>query len=129
MLGMDALDLSFSNLIQIIKMRTAAGFIPSFTAGTRKTQDRSNPPVTATILHKITQRWGAAATQWVVELCFEDLFIWNTWMWAQRTETPLRMLAWGSSTYTYVTTTRFILHTTAARFRGCTFVLFCSRGW
>ena len=47
MLGMDALDLSFSNLIQIIKMRTAAGFVPSFTAGTRKTQDRSNPPVTA----------------------------------------------------------------------------------
>ena len=71
MLSLDALDLSFSNLIQIIKMRTSAGFIPSYSAGTLKSRDRSNPPVTANILHHITQRWGAAKTQWVVELCFD----------------------------------------------------------
>ena len=33
MLSMDALDLSLSNLIQIVKMRTSAGFIPSYAAG------------------------------------------------------------------------------------------------
>ena len=101
-----------------------------------KTQDRSNPPVTAKILHEITKRWGVAKTQWVVELCFEDLFTWNTWMYAERTNSvaqarphalastankqmyadtsmqaqvqtnstsplPPRMLAWGSSPYTY----------------------------
>ena len=71
MLSLDALDLSLSNLIQIIKMRTSAGFIPSYSAGTLKSRDRSNPPVTANILHRITQRWGAAKTQWVVELCFD----------------------------------------------------------
>jgi hypothetical protein len=71
MLSLDALDLSFSNLIQIIKMRTSAGFIPSYSAGTLKSRDRTNPPVTANILHQITQRWGAAKTQWVVELCFD----------------------------------------------------------
>ena len=46
-----------------------------------KTRDRSNPPVTAKILHEITKRWGANKTQWVVELCFDDLLNWNTWMW------------------------------------------------
>ena len=71
MLSLDALDLSFSNLIQIIKMRTSAGFIPSYSAGTLKSRDRTNPPVTANILLQITQRWGAAKTQWVVELCFD----------------------------------------------------------
>jgi hypothetical protein len=101
MLGMDALDLSFSNLIQIVKMRTAAGFIPSLSSGTFKSQDRSNPPVTAAVLQKIVRRWGANRTRWVVELCFEDLFIWNTWMFNERTETPLYMLSWGSSPYVY----------------------------
>jgi hypothetical protein len=88
MLSLDALDLSFSNLIQIIKMRTTAGFIPSYSAGTHKTRDRSNPPVTAKILHEITKRWGANRTRWVVELCFDDLLNWNTWMYTRRYHTP-----------------------------------------
>lgn len=97
MLSLDSLDWSFSNLIQIIKMRTSAGFIPSYSAGTKKTRDRSNPPVTAKILHEITKRWGANKTQWVVELCFDDLLNWNTWMWTRRTETPLGLLTWGTA--------------------------------
>ena len=56
-------------------------------------------------MHKITQRWGENLTRWVVELCFEDLFNWNTWMWAERTVmvpgTSLRMLSWGSNMYTF----------------------------
>ena len=47
MLSLDALDWSLSNLIQIVKMRTSAGFIPSLSMGTGKSRDRSNPPVTA----------------------------------------------------------------------------------
>jgi hypothetical protein len=88
-------------LIQIIKMRTSAGFIPSFSAGTTKTRDRSNPPVTAKILHEITKRWGLAKTKWVVELCFDDLLNWNTWMYTRRTETPLHLLSWGSNPFPY----------------------------
>ena len=53
------------------------------------------------ILHEITKRWGKDATRWVVELCFEDLFVWNTWMWTQRREKPLGMLSWGSDPYPY----------------------------
>lgn len=78
-LSLDALELSLSNLIQIIKMRTSAGFIPSYSAGTVKSRDRSNPPVTAKVLHEITKRWGVTKTKWVVELCFDDLLEWNTW--------------------------------------------------
>ena len=101
MLSLDALDLAFSNLIQIVKMRTSAGFIPSYSAGTLKSRDRTNPPVTANILHKITQRWGAERTKWAVELMFDDLLNWNTWMFARRREAPLGLLSWGSNPYPY----------------------------
>jgi hypothetical protein len=57
--------------------------------------------VTAKVLHEITKRWGANRTRWVVELCFDDLLEWNTWMFTQRREFPLGMLAWGSNPYTY----------------------------
>ena len=100
-LSLDNLDLAFSNLIQIIKMRTSAGFVPSYTAGTVKSRDRSNPPVTAKVLHEITKRWGPAATGWVVELCFDDLLNWNTWQWTHRREAPLGLMAWGSDPYPY----------------------------
>lgn len=101
MLSLDTFDWSISNLVQIVKMRTSAGFIPSLSMGTGKSRDRSNPPVTAKILHEITLRWGANKTRWVVELCFEDLFTWNTWMWNERREMPLGMLSWGSDPYPY----------------------------
>jgi hypothetical protein len=100
-LSLDALDLSLSNLIQIIKMRTSAGFVPSYAAGTVKSRDRSNPPVTAKVLHEITKRWGPSKTRWVVELCFDDLLNWNTWMWTNRREYPLGMMSWGSNPYPY----------------------------
>ena len=95
------LEPRFSNLIQIVKMRTSAGFIPSYSAGTLKSRDRTNPPVTANILYKITQRWGAERTKWAVELMFDDLFVWNTWMFARRREAPLGLLSWGSNPYPY----------------------------
>eukprot|EP00041_Stephanoeca_diplocostata_P022284 m.529731 g.529731 ORF g.529731 m.529731 type:complete len:1108 (+) comp22020_c0_seq2:118-3441(+) len=102
MFSLDALDLAISNLVQVIKMRTAAGFIPSLSAGTFKSRDRSNPPVTAKVLHEIIKRWGVNdRTQWVVDLCFDDLFTWNTWMYTQRRETPLGMLSWGSNPFRY----------------------------
>lgn len=101
MLSLDALELSLSNLIQIIKMRTSAGFLPSYSSGTVKSRDRSNPPVTAKVLYEIVQRWGAEKTLWVVDLCFDDLFNWNTWLFANRREVPLGLMSWGSSPYPY----------------------------
>ena len=46
-------------------MRTTAGFVPSYSAGTHKTRDRSNPPVTAKV------RTGHALT--LRSLCADDL--------------------------------------------------------
>ena len=54
-----------------------------------KSRDRSNPPVTAKVLNEITKRWGVAKTKWVVELCFDDLLEWNTWMFENRREVCL----------------------------------------
>ena len=101
MLGLDALDLSVSNLIQIVKGRTSAGFIPSIHAGTFKSRDRTNPPVTAQILQRLVDRWGPERMRWVVELCFDDLLNWNTWMYARRREAPAGLLSWGSDPYPY----------------------------
>lgn len=40
---------AISNLIQIIKSKVAAGFVPNFAAGGAKSQDRSEPPVGAKV--------------------------------------------------------------------------------
>jgi hypothetical protein len=33
----------------------------------------------------------------VVELCFDDLLNWNTWMYTRRREAPVGLLSWGSN--------------------------------
>ena len=75
-------------------MRTSAGFVPSYSSGTHKTRDRTNPPVTSKILGEIVRRWGAPRTRWAVSLLFDDLYNWNTWLHANRREAhpePLRV--------------------------------------
>tara|TARA_B110000208_G_scaffold134378_1_gene162547 strand:- start:163 stop:1869 length:1707 start_codon:yes stop_codon:yes gene_type:complete len=101
LLSIDALDLALQNFIQIVKGRTSAGFVPSLHAGTFKSRDRSNPPVSAKILLEIVQKWGVQKTRWVVELLFEDLFTWNSWWWTRRREAPAGLLSWGSDPYPY----------------------------
>jgi len=101
MLSLDAPDLAISNLVQIVKMRTSAGFIPSFASGTRKTRDRSNPPVTSKVLLEMLHRWGSERMGWVVELLFDDLYTWNSWMWLRRREAPVGLLSWGSDPFPY----------------------------
>ena len=82
-------------------MRTSAGFVPSYSSGTHKTRDRTNPPVTGRILAEIARRWGGEATGWAVALLFDDLFNWNSWLWANRREAPRGLLSWGSNPYPY----------------------------
>ena len=64
MLAVDraGLPLAISNLVQVVKMRTSAGFIPSFSTGTHKTRDRSNPPVTSRVLLEIAKKYGLGRT-------------------------------------------------------------------
>eukprot|EP00039_Didymoeca_costata_P032943 m.40010 g.40010 ORF g.40010 m.40010 type:complete len:1184 (+) comp9617_c0_seq4:174-3725(+) len=99
MLSLDALDLSFSNLIQIIKMRTAGGFLPGLHTGTFNTEDTTQPTVTGKVLYEIVKRYGIEKTRWVVELCFDDLYNWNTWLFTTRREAPLGIVSHGSTPY------------------------------
>jgi hypothetical protein len=38
-----------SNLFQVIKSKTAAGFVPNFAAGGLRSQDRTEPPIGAKV--------------------------------------------------------------------------------
>ena len=105
MFGLDSLELALSNLIAVVKSKTVAGFVPGLSAGTSKTRTSTQPPVTAKALHEIAKRWGANRTRWAVELCFDDLYNWNTWMYTQRREPPFGLLTCGDSPYaSYVRT-------------------------
>lgn len=99
MLGMDALGLALSQIVALVKTKTAAGFVPEFSSGSFKTRTDSQPPVTAKALHEIAKRWGVNRTRWALELCLDDLYAWNTWMYTQRREVPLGLLSYGSSPY------------------------------
>ena len=101
MLSLDALDLALNNVIQLVKMKTAGGFVPGWTAGTFQTNDVSDPPLLSRVLLEIVKRWGLPRTRWVVELCFDDLYNWNTWIFANRREVPLGLLSYGSSPYPF----------------------------
>ncbi len=50
MLSLDAKELAYSQLIQVIRSKTAAGFVPNFAAGQVKTTDRTEPPIGAKVL-------------------------------------------------------------------------------
>lgn len=99
MLGIDAPELALSQIIALIKMKTAAGFVPGFSSGTFKMRQASQPPIVAKALYEIATRWGVNRTRWALELCFDDLLVWNTWMFTQRREAPLGLLSYGESAY------------------------------
>ena len=99
MFGLNSLELALSNLIAVVKSKTVAGFVPGLSAGTSKTRTSTQPPVTAKALHEIVKRWGPNRTRWAVELCFDDLYNWNTWMYTQRREIPAGLLTCGDSPY------------------------------
>lgn len=80
MLGMDALGLSLSQIVALVKMKTAAGFVPMFSSSLYKVRSASNPPITAKALYEISLRWGLNRTRWALELCADDLYGWNTCM-------------------------------------------------
>lgn len=44
-----AKDLAYSNFIQVIRSRTARGFVPNYSAGGSKSVDRTEPPIGAKV--------------------------------------------------------------------------------
>ena len=70
MLSFDSADLGFSALIQLVKSKTADGFIPNWATPQHK-RTWSQPPIASRVLHEMHQKHNNAS--WVVELLFDDL--------------------------------------------------------
>jgi putative isomerase len=74
-------ELAYSSLIQVVRSRTAKGFVPNFSAGGAKSQDRSEPPLGAKVLREIYETYNEA---WLVELLWDDLAVQIDWFWWNR---------------------------------------------
>ena len=68
--GADAEAYAYSNLFQVMKSKTAAGFVPNYAAGGMRSQDRTEPPVGAKVTLEIFKKFNAS---WVVDVVWEFL--------------------------------------------------------
>jgi putative isomerase len=91
MLSLDSKELGYSVLIQIVKAKSASGFVPNGWAPTRKST-HSQPPVGSKVLHEMYRKFG---DKWLVELLFDDLKDWSDWFDSQRRLAPLYITALG----------------------------------
>ena len=78
-------------LLQVVKAKTAAGFVPNGAAPTRKST-HSQPPVGSKVLLEMYRRY---ADVWLVHLLYADLLDWSNWWDANRRLPPLNMTALG----------------------------------
>ena len=90
-LDADAKAIGYSILIQIVKAKSARGFVPNGWAPTRKST-HSQPPVGAKVLHEMYTRYRDL---WLVELLYDDLKDWSDWFEAERRLAPLNLTALG----------------------------------
>ena len=95
MLSLDAKELAYSNLIQVIKSKCSEGFVPNFSAASTKSLDRTEPPIGARVLLELYQRFE---DKWLVELLFDDLLDWNNWFYHQRVGKMDGLVRLGGST-------------------------------
>ena len=95
MLSLHSKGFAISNLMQIVKSRTMAGFVPGYEKGIEKTRDKTEPPIGSKVVHEIYKRYGSDVL-WVVELLFDDLYDWNSWFVRRRTLQPLGLICLGS---------------------------------
>lgn len=101
--GLDNKDIAYSNLFQVIKSKTAAGFVPNFATGGFKTQDRTEPTIGAKVLLELYKKHK---DRWVVEVLFDDLVDWNDWVLDHRILQPEGLVALGSHSAQYLDPSR-----------------------
>ena len=85
--------IAYSNLIQVIRSKTADGFVPNFAGGGSKSMDRTEPPIGAKVLLELYRKFG---DEWIVALLYDDLKDWNDWFTRERVLEPLGLIALGS---------------------------------
>ena len=88
-----AKPIAYSNFIQVIRSRTARGFVPNYSAGGSKSVDRTEPPIGATVLLELHTRFNDT---WLAEFLFDDLLAWSDWFVAEREFGPLGLVSLGS---------------------------------
>ena len=50
-------EIAYSNLVQVIRSRTARGFVPNYSAGGTKSVDRTEPPIGAKVRARDVTLW------------------------------------------------------------------------
>jgi len=92
--ALDEKAYAYSNFIQVVKSKTAAGFVPNFSSAGQKSVDRTEPAIGANVLLKLYNKFG---DRWLVELLFDDLLDWHDWFVAFRVLQPAGLLCLGSN--------------------------------
>ena len=92
MLSLDAKELAYSNFIQVIKSKTANGFVPNFSGSTAKSLDRTEPPIGARVLLEMYKRYK---DKWLVQLLFNDILDWNEWFYRERVDQKVGLVSLG----------------------------------
>ena len=85
--------MAYSNLFQVMKSKSAAGFVPNYAAGGMRSEDRSEPPVGAKVTLELFKKYGKA---WVVDVVWDDLMDWSDWFLRRRVLQPAGLVALGS---------------------------------
>ena len=90
---MDAKELAYSQLIAVIKTKTAKGMVPNYWQPQEISYDRTEPIIGSKVLHETFKRWGEP---WFVELLFDDCYDWTQWFFRRRRDAPLGLIVLGS---------------------------------
>ena len=91
--GLDNKEIAYSNLFQVVKSKTAAGFIPNWSTGGVKSQDRTEPPIGARVLWELYKKYNE---KWIIEALWDDLLDWNDWFMSNRILQPFGLVGLGS---------------------------------
>lgn len=94
MLAFENKDLAYANVIAITKEISRNGFIPNFSSGNGKSEDRSQPPVGSLIVKEIYKEYQE---KWFLLEVFDELLSWNRW-WEKNRDID-GYLCWGSDVY------------------------------
>jgi len=99
MLSLDSKELAYSALLQVVKSRTAEGFVPNWATTVHK-RVWSQPPIASRVLLEIinhAKKTGKAdgTDDDMIELMLDDLLTWNDWFWSERRLPPLNITCLG----------------------------------
>jgi hypothetical protein len=93
MTSLSSKEIAYSNFIQVIRSKTAMGFVPNYSAGGTKSIDRTEPPIGAKVMLELYNKFKDL---WLVDLLYDDLLAWNNWFVSERMLGPLGIVSLGS---------------------------------